>query len=581
MYRFFAQSGYFSKYMSAIFAGLCLVLPVLSKSASSAAADSNIASTVIVNASILTMDDRSSRFTGMALSGDRILALGTDEEILTLAGPETVVQDAHGRTVMPAFVDAHVHTMSIAQMRQLTDVGLERFGTVEAALASMIQHAKKAESGDWLLFRNVDFGTQESHTGKLTAEMLDKVSRDKPVFVLHAGGHISSVNTKVLKLMGIDRDTPDPAAGGSFGRTESGDPDGMLYGFATLSALEVIEPLKQLDTEAAMGRISEEFAQVGIGTVGDAGIGAMGDPGELDSLRALAKSGTLTFRVRGYLSFGLEKHWTEAGITPGYGDDRVRVVGYKLSADGSNQARTGLQREPYPGTKSRGIAYMSEDQMYASIKDKTAAGFQLAMHGNGDAAIDNILSAVAKLREEGTVLVRPRIEHCSIVQDDQLLQLKELEVSCSFLIGHVYLWGGAFKDRVFGLEKAEKLDRTGSFERAGVPYSLHTDNAVTEFSPLEMVEIAVRRELFSEPGYILAPAERASREMALRAITSTAAWQLLSETEIGTLEPGKYADFVILDGDPMTVPDDAIGDIQVLETWVAGEQVFRFGNGLE
>ena len=133
--------------------------------------------------------------------------------------------------------------------------------------------------------------------------------------------------------------------------------------------------------------------------------------------------------------------------------------------------------------------------------------------------------------------------------------------------------GAAFKNSVFTLEKAEKLDRTGSFERAGIPYSLHTDNVVTDFTPLEMVEIAVTRKLFAEPDYVLAPDERASVEMALRGVTSVPAWQLMSDHEIGSLEPGKLADFVILGSDPREVSPDEISEIEILETWIDGERL--------
>ena len=150
----------------------------------------------------------------------------------------------------------------------------------------------------------------------------------------------------------------------------------------------------------------------------------------------------------------------------------------KISADGSNQAFTGLQREPYLNSDNLGLAYMSQKDIDTAVIEGTKRGGQMAMHGNGNAAIDNIISAVQKARDAGVDVVRPRIEHCSITEDDQIAKLKELDISCSFLIAHVLYWGAAFRDTVFGPEKAVKLDRTGSFEKAGVPYSLHTDYAL-------------------------------------------------------------------------------------------------------
>jgi len=530
---------------------------------------------IFTNGNVLTVDKGFSTAESVAIRNNKIVAVGDNEEVMALAGNNTKVIDLSGKTMMPAFIDAHLHVGAILQFGALIDVGLTKHRTIEEAIDAMKKHGAKAEKGEWLLFKNVDFGTQFSNTmTKLTAKTLDQISKENPVFVIHAGGHISSVNSKLLEIMKVTKDTPNPAAGGSFGRYDTGEANGMLYGFATSSALGVIEPFKTVDINKNIIEVSNDFLSKGIGTVGDAAVGATGTPNELDNLERFSAEKKMKFRVRGYLSFGLEKQWSELGIKPNHGNEKVRIVGYKLLADGSNQARTGLQRKNYLGKNSHGIHYLTEEKIYQHIKDKSAKGFQLAIHGNGDASIDNIIAAVKRAKEDNANVIRPRIEHCSIVQDDQLQKLIELDITCSFLIGHVKLWGAAFKNNVFGLEKAEKLDRTGSFERVGIPYSLHTDNLVTDFSPLEMVEIAVTRELYSEPDYILAPDERASREMALRAVTSTSAWQLMSEHEVGSIEVGKLADFVVLDGNPLKVELDKIGLIKVLETWVDGEQVY-------
>lgn len=261
---------------------------------------------------------------------------------------------------------------------------------------------------------------------------------------------------------------------------------------------------------------------------------------------------------------------------PGDGDALVRIAGYKLIADGSNQGFTGLQREPYYTVNSTGIAYMEPGELTGLMRKRARQGWQVAIHGNGDKAIDNILDAVDQVASEGIDVktCRIRIEHCSILHDEQIARMKAHGVSASFLIGHVHYWGVAMRDEIFGPEKARLLDRCASCEQAGVGYTLHSDFFVTDPNPLHMIEMAVTRTSWKEPDFVLAPEECASREAAIRAMTSEAAWQLGSEHEIGSLEPGKKADFVILDGDPSTVPADRISHISVIETWMDGKLTF-------
>jgi predicted amidohydrolase YtcJ len=220
---------------------------------------------------------------------------------------------------------------------------------------------------------------------------------------------------------------------------------------------------------------------------------------------------------------------------------------------------------------------MSPEALKASAIERAKKGWHLAIHGNGDAAIDNILDACEAIHKAGVDMknVRVRIEHCSILHDDQIARMKDLGISASFLIGHVHYWGVAMRDEVFGEEKAKLLDRCNSLEKAGVGYTLHSDFMVTDPDPLHMIEMAVTRKTWKEPNYVLAPDETISVESAIRALTSEAAWQLYSEHEIGSLEAGKLADFVILEKDPRKVNPDTIKDIKVLETWMDGQQVYQ------
>jgi predicted amidohydrolase YtcJ len=160
-----------------------------------------------------------------------------------------------------------------------------------------------------------------------------------------------------------------------------------------------------------------------------------------------------------------------------------------------------------------------------------------------------------------------------MLHDEQIARMRALGVSASFLIGHVHFWGVWMRDRVFGPERVRHLNRARSAEAAGVGVTLHSDFPVTDPDPLHMIEMAVTRRTWWEPEFVLNPDERISVEAAIRAVTSEAAWQLFSEHEIGSIEPGKLADLVILERDPRRVVPDQIGRIRVLETWMDGRRV--------
>ena len=530
------------------------------------AADETI---LFTGGSILTVDEDFTAAEAMAIRGSEILYAGAADVARDMAGSDARVIDLEGRVILPGFIDAHVHPVLGSAGSVFENVGLDRFRDVESALDLMRAHANRP--GEWLLFVHLDLATQSFAEKTLTRNHLDKISSDRPVVVWHAGGHKMTVNSVMLERIGVNAETPDPP-GAEYGRFADGSPDGNIAGSAALyRAISAIEPFMIFDRRAGTAQLARDWNGRGVTTVGIAGVTS---PSDWEVVVDLSRRDDFHLRTRSYLQWGGLVQWDAKRIEPGQGDARARIIGWKISVDGSNQALTGLQREPYLDTDNRGLPYLTPTEIDHAITSGNSRGGQMAMHGNGDAGIDNIIAAVERAREAGIELTRPRIEHCSIVQDDQLADLKRLGISCSFLIAHVLYWGEAFRDRVFGPEKAALLDRTGSFERAGIPWSLHSDYSVSDLSPLQMIEVAVTRRLFTDTDYILAPDERASLEAAVRGVTSVPAWQLMSDHEIGSLEPGKLADFVVLAADPRDVETDRIGEIEVLETWVGGKRIF-------
>jgi predicted amidohydrolase YtcJ len=216
------------------------------------------------------------------------------------------------------------------------------------------------------------------------------------------------------------------------------------------------------------------------------------------------------------------------------------------------------------------------EDLREAVLDRGRRGWPLSLHGNGDAAIDSILDAVEHARDGGVDVrgLRCRIEHCSILHDDQIERMRSLGMVPSFLINHVHYWGHVMRDQVFGPEKVQLLDRCKAVEDAGLNWVMHTDAPVSPLGTLQKIGVAVSRDLWKEPDTILAPNERVSVEEAIRAVTINAAWACHSEDEIGSLEPGKFADLVVLESDPRSVEPTAISGIRISETWMDGNRVF-------
>lgn len=302
----------------------------------------------------------------------------------------------------------------------------------------------------------------------------------------------------------------------------------------------------------------------------DCGIGSIGGPSDLDGLRA-AIGDSSPVRYRGMLVSSCYDAWVEQGLRPGFGDALFRVDGVKAWSDGSNQAGTGYQREPYLDTTSRGALNFSADELADVVARAHRDGWQVGVHANGDAAIDVTIDAFARaLRADPRADHRHRIEHASVLHPEQIDRTVSLGIFPSFLIGHVHWWGVAFRDRLLGASRADCYDPCASVLRAGLRISLHSDWNVTPLEPLRYVQDAVTR-IMAENGEVLNPAERIDVEAALRAVTIDAAWQCRTDDVTGSLEEGKYADLVLLEDDPTAVEPTSIAGVVVSETRLAGE----------
>ena len=532
---------------------------------------------LIENARVITMDANKPAADTLLVQDGRVAWVGmAKDQPQGLLDNHADLQriDLQGKTVLPGFVEPHMHLPPLAMLHRFSNVGPNRFATTEEALAQLRDDAAQVEAGEWVVGRQFDPSLQEG-PDYLTKDLLDTVSTEHPVFVYNASLHLAYCNSLALDIAGIDANTEDPP-NAELGRTESGEPNGVLKAGPAMALVARHNPKlrEQNLAEACLG-VFNTANRVGITTLCDQGTGTFQGVGELALYQSLKDSGQMTARFRYSVSQAAAAKWDDAEIEWGEGDEWVRRTGWKIVSDGSNQGRTGLQRESFVGSDSTGMAYIEKDELDAAVEKRLRQGWAVCVHANGDAAIDRVLDAFAKAKAKGLdpAEKRCRIEHCSILHDEQITKMQELGLSPSFLIGHVHYWGKAFVEDIFGPEKAAKLDRTGACEDLGIRWTVHSDDPVTEMNPLRCIENAVTRNMWRSD-QLLSPEERVPVEAALRAMTIDAAWQCHSDHEVGSLEVGKFADFVVLAEDPLVVEPERLAQIQVLETWVGGRQVY-------
>ncbi len=534
---------------------------------------------MFLNGVVLPVDAGFSDHTALAIRGNRVLAVGNNDEVAEAASGGAWVIDLEGRTILPGFIEPHMHFALLAAFGHTEDVGPFKQPTFEDCFEALRRVAANTGANEWIVARQFDPVLLEPPR-ELTTKELDEISKDRPIFVLNASGHIAYVNSKALEFANITKDTPDPE-GAQYGRYEDGSPNGVLYGVIAHLRVMLLNPaivnrMKTGFVDAGI-EVGEQASALGITTLCDMAAGAFGAEADIESFEKMFAAGRMKTRIRAYLFDGKAEEWDKVGAEPGYGDANMRVSGWKMVIDGSNQGYTGRQREPYVGRDSRGIFYVEPKVLNEHVLKRARQGWPLALHGNGDAAIDGILDACENAQHQGVDIksLRCRIEHCSILHDDQIARCKALEIAPSFLINHVYYWGHVMRDKVFGPEKVQLLDRCGSVERAGLTWTMHTDAPVSPLGALHMIRVGVVRDLWKEPDTVLAPQERVGVEAAIRSVTRNAAWLCHSDGEIGSLEPGKLADLVILEEDPRKVEPKHISNIKISETWMDGKNVFR------
>lgn len=525
---------------------------------------------------IYPMSSPGAKAEAIAVASGKIIAVGSEAEVMAVRGPATELIDLAGRTLLPGLIDPHNHvTLAALLYMLLTDVGFAQYKTKADALAAMKAAAAQARPGEWLAFGFYDNLLQG---GDFSMEELDAVSSANPIFLLYVNGHVGCANTLAFQRAGVTESTGDLPGGGFFGRGSDGKLNGLIYNEPALLKFMDIAVTKPKPEALAKGVAA--YAQ----RAAAAGLTALHEPGTVkpEWVEMLANlSNSLPIRFSASFSTDMvEKSKAFAALGP---SDKARILpgsrfslyGMKYWGDGSNQAETAAQTQPYLGTDKRGsLGYTAAQAVELCTKAKEA-GWTILVHSQGDAAIDQILDAIEAVYGAHPATGLNRVEHATMARADQIERMKKLGCEPSFITDFIYLYGANYRDDIFGAERAEFMVPVGAAAKAGIGYSLHTDNpaAGLPLNPMRLVETAVTRRCMTDSSVLGADLALTVDE-ALRGITVHAARQIGMGHMIGTLEVGKFADLTILESNPYTTPAEQLSGIKVSETWVEGAMSF-------
>jgi predicted amidohydrolase YtcJ len=535
-----------------------------------AAATSAHAGTVIENANGYTLNAKNQlvHFTALAFDDNgRIVAVGSAKDVAKKAKGYTRI-DLQGKTMLPGLIDAHGHVFGLGSIA--TSAELYSSTSLQGALDAIGQFARVKPQRAWVIGNG--WNQEIWKLGRFpTAAELDKVVADRPAVMHRVDGHAMWVNSKALELAGITKDTKDPA-GGKIDRDANGNATGLLVDNAMEFIDKVTPPPTEAEARGILDGALKALSSVGLTSVHDAGIDANSDR----LFRDYADHGKLTTRVYAMImDTGADfDQLSKTGPLKSYANDLYALSAVKLVSDGALGSRGAALIEPYSDDPhTRGLLFYSDGDVQQKIAKAAKAGYQVNVHAIGDAGNKQVLDGFAKLGAQPEM--RHRMEHAQVVQLKDIPRFKELGIVPSMQPTHATSDQNMAEQRV-GHERIKGAYAWRTFLKQGSRIACGSDFPIESPNPFQGIHAAVTRQdmsNFPQGGWYKEQAM--TLHEAFRCFTIDAAWAGHQEKVIGSLEQGKWADFIVTDHDLFKVKPEEIGKIGVLETWVGGKQVFK------
>jgi len=526
---------------------------------------------IIRNAHIVTVDPSFSTASAAAIRDGRFIAVGSDAAVLKTKGPRTRVIDLDGQTVLPGFNDTHVHLTAGKDLE--TQVDLTHIRSIKEIQAAIAARAKQAKPGEWIVGTRGWWEYQLAEGRLPTRADLDAAAPHNPVSI--PGPHYVIVNSLALKLAGVTRDTPDPQ-GGQVYKDSTGEPTGLLMDNAGRFVRKFMPKATDAQQVAGMKRV--------LALVNSHGLTSAGDPsGSIEDAamyRRLRDKGLLTVRLDFSYNIDpaepLDKTEAELKALPRPGSDgdgmfRADEIG-ETGLDGAEL--TALLEHDYPGKPGyRGLQKVPTDQFKRFAALVAKYGYRLRPHAVGDAAIDEALDAFEYANAQ-TPIVKRRwmIDHAFLLGPQHYDRVKRLGLIINSQYMHNYELGALIL-KAWKRPLADRSEPYREWLQNGIMFAGGSDGPISYYAE-PLLEIYGEVTRGTQWGGRLGPDQGISREDAIRSVTINGAYTTFEEKVKGSIEPGKYADFVILSGDILKVPPEKIRDLKVLATVLGGRTVY-------
>jgi len=520
---------------------------------------------IITNAKIWTGNESQPLAEAMAFSGDTIIAVGSNHDIMKLKSDNSVVTDLEGKFVIPGIIDSHLHFLQGGL--NLSSVQLRDASTPEEFIKRLAEFAASVKPGTWITGGEWDGKGWETLPER---SWIDSVTPDNPVFVERLDGHMGLANSAAMKLAGIDRKVKD-VKGGTIVRNETGDLTGIFKDNAMDYIYSRIPSASDEQVDKALLAAMNYFASNGVTSVH-----AVDAAGYADAIERVRKDGKLITRVYIMETISRWEKLKKQVARDGRGDKWMKIGGLKGFIDGSLGSHTAAFLEPYTDlVTDSGLLVNTREDLYTWISNADKADLQVGIHAIGDRAINIMLNIYEQVENENGVKDRRfRIEHAQHIAPGDIERFAKLNVIACMQPYHA-IDDGRWAEPLIGPERIKSMYVFKSLFDAGAVVAFGSDWPVAPATPMEGIYAAVTRRTLDDKnpdGWV--PEQKITVEQALTAYTKNAAYASFDEKIKGTLEPGKLADFVVLGDDITAIDPVKIRDTKVLQTWVGGRKVF-------